>query len=421
MVSRRTGVSRAFHGRLTRVFSQPANTISSLNKWDLRWNKAERLVVVIVDYSGSMSSHVAPIKMQLASLVDRKAFGRDVATHFIAFSGYAQDAVDLGSMQFTAGSTFIATGFERLNRLLAFHGTPKSLDIVFVSDGEDTDERRYLKSGHVGSDTPILLGLPPLPVESRIFTVSVGPDFPAKLAFETLFPKYGKRNDPTTAGTIPMDSPSDAEWAFKTLAEQVCCVQPRKIPTADDVREGMPLDELYDVALRGYNVCMNRLFVPPPECSAASNLKVPKLEAIGNALSILDRAKDVAMKCVRSDKLAARTGGAGPEVTCKTTVRGVLDYILKLNHALRKRKDEVERGAILSDLERRNAVGTGVRCVFGLPFLLCVCPTDGLAEQDRARRGEGPQVLWRRLFQVPGARRGGDQGGVRGRWRGPSG
>ena len=316
----------------------------------LHWTKVDRLVVVILDQSTSMHNMIGEIRSALHQVVSRDGFGAHVRRHFITFTTVAADAPELSQLPNTGGGTTISSAFVRLTELLARHGTPKHLDIVFVSDGED--ERCFEE----------VSALPAPRAESRIFCVGVGPGFPSNFAFRVLVRKYGRGNHLTTPSVIPLETAAEALSAFEALGREVRRVVPAPAPRLADIGPPMSFEELEEAARSAFTACVNSVFVclggPDAETGKAERLTVTR-----EALAIMQRLRLIGVATVQLDKRAGR-----PRVLvisrasgCLATPRSAMEAIEQLTGKLKAVLDQVEREAILSQDEKRNLVGFAVR------------------------------------------------------------
>lgn len=69
------------------------------------------------------------------------------------------------------------------------------LDLVFISDGEDSNMRECEER---------LAALKPPPCPSRLFSVGVRSGFPTTLVTDHLYPKFGRESDVSAPPVLPL-------------------------------------------------------------------------------------------------------------------------------------------------------------------------------------------------------------------------
>lgn len=192
-----------------------------------------------------MSDCIVPIKQALRRTADALQ-GKGINQHFICFDNESRDAAEMADvpMQRQFG-TRIAAAFSRLEELLKLHGTPQHLDLVFVSDGEDTNCAAEMR------------GIPAPDCACRLLCVGVRSAFPTNLVMEHLFPKYGRGNDPCAAVVTPLEGGMEARWAFEQILGGLMETGMRRAPVLADFDEQTPNADLLEGAKRSFNACMH--------------------------------------------------------------------------------------------------------------------------------------------------------------------
>jgi hypothetical protein len=103
-----------------------------------KWNELPRVVIVVRDQSGSMDQFNPSIHQgcrDMETLLD----GLATPIHFVSFAAYAAESSSIDNLRHVNGGTSIAPAFKLVKEILAARGTPKQVDLVFISDGEDMD------------------------------------------------------------------------------------------------------------------------------------------------------------------------------------------------------------------------------------------------------------------------------------------
>lgn len=245
----RAAVFTFMHCARSPSFSQGPMHHSTLGSPPADWAGVDRLVVFVIDHSGSMSGVVAPIRsaIQAASQV---LIGAGIAVHYIVFNDASGDSPLLENLPYGGGHTCISSAFVHLNRLIARNGLPKRLDIVFVSDGEDSIAMTCLPM------------FDPYPDNTRVFTVGVGQDFPFDVVFGVMLPRFGRGNDPFCTLVFPLDKGSDADWIFGEVAADILRTDPLSPPSLAVVSDkASSAEAIYREVVKAYNRCMHGYFV----------------------------------------------------------------------------------------------------------------------------------------------------------------
>lgn len=208
-------------------------------------------VYFIVDESGSMSSYTQGVRQSIGNIIDDNS---DPLTRYtvITFSNTVDYATDMAKLRPPEHqNTSIAPAFRKMVELInatPAKRAPERVMIAFISDGIDTDQARGAAN---------IRNLPRLPVESILFTVAVGDDFPTSLVVDTLRPKYHS-GSPALPLVLPVSAPTDLPWAFGQLESllvtelQQCAAVPDAVTAATSTR-----DLILYVRAR-YNECIVR-------------------------------------------------------------------------------------------------------------------------------------------------------------------
>jgi len=157
------------------------------------------------------------------------------AYHFVSFSTVAEEAPYIDNLKHVNGGTCIAPAFGLVHKLLKVKGTPKQVDVVFISDGEDSDIvtcKRDLDS------------MRPLPCHCRLFCVGVTAGFPTNLVSDHLYAKFGWGSDHSAPPVIPLETPSETQSVFRQLAGYLIEPKCRPPPSAADIKDDMSAAEL---------------------------------------------------------------------------------------------------------------------------------------------------------------------------------
>ena len=251
-----------------------------------QWADAERCLVIVLDQSGSMGDVIEDIRQGCLAL--ERCAGPQTCVHYIVFDETASAGPSLQAMPFKGGGTSIRSAFRELHALLFTQGTPKKLDVVFVSDGEDHQMEQCKRA---------LAQMKPPGCPSRLFSVGVRADFPTTLVTDLLYPVFGRDSDPSAPAVLPLESGEEAEWVFQQLGSYVNDASAGAPPSVEDFTEDSSMDELCTGAQRAYNACMHGCLF-----SRTSS----DLAALTRCEEILARIARLSLDAVVADKRAAR-------------------------------------------------------------------------------------------------------------------
>ena len=358
---------------------------TSLQGKILHWERLERLVVIIIDQSSSMDHILDAVRRSVGGMT-KAGFGYGTDVHFITFDHRVGDSSSLEDLPASHGTTRIMPAFMRMRSLIQKHGTPKSLDVVFVSDGEDDKKK----------DAFVELALMPAPLcPSRLFPVGVGRGFPSTLVFDTLMPVFGTLNDPTMAAVLPLETAEESDYIFEILGDELRTTAPRTPPTLEELRPGLSLDALYSRSFWAYNACMNRVFVGRKAAVASAKpgeLNQATVEALGECLAIQRRVASLVLETMR----AAKRGRVVASVTCRATPHGVLEAVHQFIQRIKGCMDRVSYDSLLhgmSDDDKRNVAGLAGRLAPFPPVYMHVrAPVGAYAQPDASDSSRF--VLW---------------------------
>ena len=200
----------------------------------MRWDTHGRVVIVVRDQSGSMDYYNPSIHQGCRDMEETMG-GLGIPVHFVAFAGYAEESSFIDNLKHVTGATKIAPAFKLVKDLLAARGTPKQLDVVFISDGEDMDMPGCKLD---------LEAMEPLTCRCRLFCVGVTAGFPTNLVTDHLYARSGWGSDRSTPPVIPLETPSETQSVFKQLEGYLAEPKARPTPSAEDITESMPASEL---------------------------------------------------------------------------------------------------------------------------------------------------------------------------------
>jgi hypothetical protein len=157
------------------------------------------------------------------------------AYHFVSFAAYAMDAASPDGLTHVQGGTSIVPAFKLVRELLGKRGTPKQVDIVFISDGEDENMQACQSE---------LDRMPPLSCHCRLFCVGVKAQFPTNLVSDFLYAKFGWGSDLSAPAVIPLEGPSETQSVFRLLAGYLREPKGPPAPGAGDITDAMSAAEL---------------------------------------------------------------------------------------------------------------------------------------------------------------------------------
>jgi len=195
------------------------------------WERLDRVVLVVRDQSGSMDQFNPHIH-QACQDMEKTIWPPKTACHFVAFAAFAEDSQHIEDLRNVGGGTSIISAFKRVRQLLGTKGTPGQVDVVFISDGEDSASKSEL-------DT-----MTPLPCHCRLFCVGVKAEFPTNLVSDHLYAKFGWGSDPSAPPVIPLESPSETQAVFRQLAGYLREAKAMPAPKEEDITEAMSAGEL---------------------------------------------------------------------------------------------------------------------------------------------------------------------------------
>jgi hypothetical protein len=315
------------------------------------WSCLERLVVPIIDHSASMLGVIDVVRKECSRLGEALR-AQDVAVHFIIFDDIASAGPELGKLTSRGNRTRIALAFGLLTNLLRENGTPRQLDVVFVSDGEDTD---------MSLCTTGVRAMEPPGCRCRLFSVGVGFSFPTTLVIDLLYPRFGLHSDPAIPPVIPMGCCDEAPGVFAQLLPLLSTARQPPPPTLGDfqVGGGMQPVDLLGGARRVYNACMH---------GCLFKKDVSETAALAACAEILARVEALCIEAVKADRAAPRGKRVLPSQLMaldEMSAADALEAIQALRHQVKLCTSMVERHILLSSLDndaKRNIAGFAGRC-----------------------------------------------------------
>jgi hypothetical protein len=195
------------------------------------WERLDRVVLVVRDQSGSMNDFNPHIH-QACQDMEKTIWPPKTACHFVAFSSLAEHSAFIDDLRNVSGGTSIASAFKLVRHLLGTKGTPGQVDVVFISDGEDSASKGQLDL------------MTPLSCHCRLFCVGVKAEFPTNLVSDHLYAKFGWGSDPSAPPVIPLESPSETQGVFRQLAGYLAEAKARPAPKEEDITVAMSAAEL---------------------------------------------------------------------------------------------------------------------------------------------------------------------------------
>ena len=308
------------------------------------WSDLERLVAVVVDHSASMGLVIDGVRAGCASL-GRALREQGIAVHFIIFDDVAQDGASLEELAARGRGTRISLAFELLQRLLAANGTPKQLDVVFVSDGEDVQMDACVRC---------IDGMPMPACRCRLFSVGVGYRFPTTLVTDHLYPVFGRDSDVVTPPVIPMENRDDAPGVFAQLQSLLSTARQGPLPCLEDFVSGMDPARLLLGAHQAYNACVHgclfKRSVPEPEALEACAAILARIEALCMDAVRVRREAPQAKRALASQLLALD----------KPSAADALGTVQALCRQVKECVNRARRNVLLSSLDndtKRNIAG----------------------------------------------------------------
>jgi hypothetical protein len=310
----------------------------------MAWTGLARLVVPVIDQSPSMACMIGMVRTECASLGEALR-AKGVAVHFIVFDDHATDGEALEALVPRGHGTRIALAFGLLARLLRANGAPGQLDVVFVSDGEDT---------HVGECTADLAAMERAPCPCRLFSVGVGRGFPTSLVTDHLYPLFGRESDPATPPVIPMECADDARGVFAQLRTLLSTPREPPPPGLEDFGEDTLPPALLDGARRVYNACMH---------ACLFRRDAPEADALAACAGVLSGIEALCLRAVRGARARPAVKRTLPSQLLaldEPSADDALHAVQALRLQVRDCAQRVERDVLLSALDndaKRNIAG----------------------------------------------------------------
>jgi hypothetical protein len=196
-----------------------------------QWERLDRLVMVVRDQSGSMDQFNLSIHQACQDL-ENAIWPPRTACHFVAFAAFAEHSAFIDDLRNVSGGTSICSAFKLVRQLLGERGTPRQVDVVFISDGEDSASK------------PEIDKMPPLACHCRLFCVGVKAEFPTNLVSDHLYTKFGWGSDDSVPPVIPLEIPSETQSVFRQLAGYLGEAKARPAPKEEDITDAMSAAEL---------------------------------------------------------------------------------------------------------------------------------------------------------------------------------
>ena len=314
------------------------------------WTALERLVVPVIDHSGSMAGVIGGVRRECSRFGDALR-AQGVAVHFIIFDDLPSDGGTLERLIPRGNGTRIALAFKLLLHLLRTNGTPGQLDVVFVSDGEDM---------HMPLCETTVAAMEPPACRCRLFSVGVGRSFPTTLVTDHLYPKFGRESDVATPPVIPMETPDDTAAVFAQLQSLLATAQQGPPPRLEDFASGMQPADLLSGAHGAYNACMH---------SCLFRKDAPERGALTACAEILVRIEALCVEAVRAKRVMPREKRSLPSQLLlalgEPSAADALRTIQALRQQVKECTNKADRHILLSTLDndaKRNIAGFAGRC-----------------------------------------------------------
>lgn len=192
------------------------------------WGDREHVTVFVVDQSASMGNYTELVR-NACRRIKTSLQRSDIFCYFIAFSNEVDHGESLELLQHINGGTSIGAAFDLLAQLVSANRSLRSIDVVFVSDGEDNDRTKcneILKRMHIRD------------LITRLFCVGIFKSFPSELVMNYLYPVWGKNTDKCLSPIVPLDKHEDVAGVFEQI--EIC------LRTVDAVP--VPVDSDFDSA-----------------------------------------------------------------------------------------------------------------------------------------------------------------------------
>ena len=269
-----------------------ASTLNHPAMFSSFYKKAERLILVILDLSGSMNAYKKHVH---ASCLELEKFYGDgktgSAVYFISFAGLGEMASSerVNDVMHINGGTSIAQAFQSaINVINVKHIRMnfKKVSLVFVSDGEDNQPDQCRRA------IAALQGKLPHGVECEIHCIGCF-GFPTDFAAGPLFAIFGKSNRRTVAPVLACPEPIEFPHVFSVLRKMLESSEDPPVPTAEDLASLADPQAMVEVARRVYNAAVN----------ASMYFKdTPELQAFEDCVEKLGRVQAMHKTYVRQTK-----------------------------------------------------------------------------------------------------------------------
>ena len=227
---------------------------------------------------------------------------------------------------------------------------PPQLDVVFISDGEDTDMDECKQE---------LGRMKPPQCPSRLFSVGVRSGFPTTLVTDLLYPTFGQDSDASTPAVLPLEDAEEAEWVFEQLRAYVNDASPPPPPSVTDFTEESTMEELSIGAKRAYNACM---------FGCLFRKSSSDMVALRDCESILTHIAGLSLAALMSSKRAPTRPGLPSRLMVlygDTTPLDALTLARKLRAQVRQCLERAHKDILLSMLDndtKRQIAGFASRC-----------------------------------------------------------
>ena len=206
-------------------------------------------VYFIVDESGSMSSYTQGVRQSIGNIIEGNT-DPNVRHTIITFSNTVDYATDVSKLKRPEHqNTSIAPAFRKMFELLnatPARRMPERVVIAFISDGIDTDHTKGIHN---------IKCLPRLPMESVLFTIGVGDDFPTSLVVDSLRPKYHSGSAALPL-VLPVSSQFELPWAFGQLESLLMAELQNGTPIPDRVTQETSTRDMIGFVRGKYNECI---------------------------------------------------------------------------------------------------------------------------------------------------------------------
>ena len=348
-------------------------------KCSQKWSGLPRLVVQMIDHSGSMAGVIHSVRMECAAIGEALR-AQGVPVHYIVFDDQSCEGPALEELRSQGNGTLIAQAFELLLRLLAERGTPNQLDVVFVSDGESSRMPLCI-SAIDAMQTPECL--------CRLLSVGVGCCFPTTLVTDHLYPKFGRDSDIATPPVIPMEERGDATGVFAYLLSLLATAQQSPPPRLEDLTADTPPVALLEGAHRAYNACMHACFFMRGHCPIDARAQQEALSACFKILSMSEGLYALHQHRVPCRQEGKRRNALPSQLLAlnEPSAAEAVQTIQALRRQVRECMHKAERDVLLSTLDndtKRNIAGFAGRCA-RVHAQSCATPPAPAAPTPRAQ------------------------------------